>query len=354
MAGISSVSVATSRQFDIQDMPMPGVSDTSAVDSSDLCHFEEASKQCAADYKAKTKLSTCSNVLARMFGKVLLSRISNVFASLGLGEFYSSRRDYSVLPPSTLLKTQAGSPLVLKDKPCTAEDLAQHFAPCFFTTNQAQSKDPNQCISQLRYEVLPPRSGKDYYAIIYYMGRESEVYPFPLVSRLLNWTRSVFWGTKRDWKTVEIDVDRNTGKANRILFESSNYTDIPESFNQTSPKDLHLYTQMAAVGDQWTYTLTQKDGQSRQVQIEDPFKIDPHVNLSLVSWNASIDLKNRAEQRGCRDFYPMPKKPELSFLDIQTFCQERMDLRLEWMQERKRGRCPLILPARKPKLTLMS
>jgi hypothetical protein len=198
----------------------------------------------------------------------------------------------------------------------------------------------------MRYEVLPPRQGKNSYSILYYIKRPHERMPFPFIGSLLDWVRPVLWGSRAEWNAIEVDIDRDKFVPESLNYESSNYSANPLSFETTTSSDLHLPAKATGSDKKWTVTLSQKDNRAKTREIESPFLSDTHAAFAFVNWNGDLDLVNAAKLLGYQSLYPM-EDPPLSFLDINTYRKEALDLRNAWLKRRQTGHCYLYFPPRK-------
>lgn len=320
-------------------------------DTQALLHTQDVKSQCEEDNGVQ-KNSSISRFSARLLGEKNMRRLSNILACFGMNPVFEARRDYPVLQPDAKLKTSQNKPLMIDGAPVSVEDLAKRYQPKFKTVK------PDE-ISDLRYEVLPPKTGNHVYSIMYYFKRETENMPIPIIGKMYDWLRVILFTNKHDWEVVQVDVNRDTGEAEGLSYETSNYTDNPVSYDTIQTRNLHLMAKLSKQNGKWQHTVYQKNAQSRTIEVADPFENAVGPSLVLVSWNGSLDLESEYRRRGGTQLSDCLQQNPLSFLDIRTFRQEGMDLRVLWTQTRKQGRCVMWMPARKPTLmpqrvTLMS
>lgn len=319
-------------------------------------HFREVCEQMLEDHKDRPKTRVVLQVVARLLGLTIARCLSNMILYFTGQIFLEARRDYAVLPPSAVLKNSEGTPLLIEGKEITAQGLAERFKPNMSTISEDQSIDENYRPVEIRYEVLPPRQGKENYALVYYIRRTTEHMPIPVIGMLLDLIRPIFWSTKSEWNAIEINIDRETGEPLSINYEGSNYTGDPLSFEMTSTNDVHLPVKVVCRKNQWNHTLHQRDGRAKAHNIENPFAVSTHPNFAFVNWSGGLDLATSAKLFGYEVaesvrnrntvLYPLPDLP-LAFLDIHTYREQAIDLRNAWLKRRQSGHCHLHFPPRK-------
>lgn len=300
-------------------------------DLTSIYHFKAAARQFIADGDPY-RPSFMARCLERIVGYSTTRRISNFFSALHLGSMFAAQRNYPVLPDDCIVKTSNDKSLIVDGKIQTVAMLAAKFKPKFTTISAAQAGDTALQVSEIRYEVLPPKADGLCYSILYYVGRPRESLPLPIIGKIYDWMRVVLYGTQKDWEPIQVEINRDTGLAHGMLYETSNYTDQASSFDIISMRNLHLLTRIQKQADgSWTHTVTQKNGRTKLTQIADPF-VQSRPELVFVSWNGLYDLKavaNRAEMYEIKD-------ASLFFLDGRTFAAEGIDLRAEWLNFRKK------------------
>ena len=263
----------------------------------DSFHFKETCDQRMAD-DTRQKPKILAQILARLFGQKPMRQISNFFSNFGMGIFFDAQRDYAVLPTSCVIKTSQGLPLKIKGQEQTAQSFAEQFKPQFLTISPIQAVDKTIQVKEMRYEILPPSQGKSHYTIIYYVRRKSESLPVPILGKLYDWIRPILYGSKEDWEPIQINVHRDTGEPEAIVYETSNYTGDGGTFDLVSPKNLHLCTKiMKQKNGSWRHSVYQKDGNVKSVDIENPFH-DNQLEMIFVSWNGLYDVRQMVEKRG--------------------------------------------------------
>ena len=313
----------------------------------DCFHFKEACDQRVAD-DTRPRPKLLAQILARVLKDKLMRQISNFFTCLGLGVFFDARRDYAVLPASCVIKNSQGLPLTIQGKQQTVQSLAELFKPSFTTISPIQAVDKEIQVQEMRYEILPPGQGKSHYTIIYYVRRANEWLPIPILGKLYEWVRQILYGTKQDWEPIQIDIHRDTGEPEAVVYETSNYTGDVNTFDLVSPRNLHLCTKITKQKNgSWNHVVYQKDGNLKSSEIGNPFR-DQQLQMSFVSWNGLYDVRELVEKRGC-NLYELPIS-ELAFLDIDTYCDNGIDLRAPWLKDRKRGLSVMQMPSRKTHL----
>lgn len=319
-------------------------------------HFKDVSEQLLSDHANRPRTRVILQIVARVLGHKVARGLSNVIAYLTGRVWLEARRNYGCLPPETLLKNKDGEALVVDGKPMTARDLAQRHLPRIYTINEDQSIDDNLKATEIRWEVYSPVPGKNDYSIVYYVRRQSEHMPIPVLGYLLDLMRPLFFSTRSRWNAIEIDVDRNRGEPVAIKYESSNYTGDPFSYEITSASDLHLPARVVNTDGQWTHTLHQKDNRAKKHDIENPFEGSTRPEFAFVNWNGSLDLVKSAKLLGYDVKVAGTQKKALfemadlssDFLGIQTYQSEAIDLQgNDWLKRRQDGRCLLYFPPRK-------
>jgi hypothetical protein len=328
----------------------------STLKAAKASHFRDVSEQLLADHKDRPKTRVVLQVVARLLGLNIARCLSNLILYISGRAWLEARRDYAVLPSSAVLKNGQGESLLIDGKEITAQGLAERFKPNILTISEDQSIDENARPVEIRYEVLPPRQGKENYALVYYIRRPSEHAPIPVIGLLLDLIRPIFWATKSEWNAIEISIDRESGEPTTMNYEGSNYTGDPLSFEMTSSNDVHLPVKVVCRDKQWNHTLHQKDGRAKAHDIENPFEKSTHPSFAVVNWSGGLDLATSAQLLGYdtaekvknkkTTLYPMPDLP-LKFLDIDTYRKEALDLRSQWLKRRQTGHCYLHFPPRK-------
>jgi hypothetical protein len=163
----------------------------------------------------------------------------------------------------------------------------------------------------------------------------------------------VLFGSRQDWEAIVIDINRNNAEPESMSFEVSNYTSDKSSFHLLNTNSFHLRVKMSKQDEKtWSHQVFQKNGDNKSSAVRDPFAQTSHPSLAFVLWNGSLDVEEMVKRRGYgvpghHPTYELPDAP-LSFLDIDTYCSEGIDLRAAWIDLRKQGQCVLRMPARKP------
>lgn len=341
-------------EIDDQDLYVPGTKDQQRSKAS---HFKDVCEQLLADHVNRPKTRMALQIVARILGLSVARCLSNIISFFTGSDLLGARRDYGLLPPHSVLLNAKDEPLKLNGQDMTAKMLAERFKPHIYTISEDQATDDSVRPAEIRYEVLPPDSqGKDTYALIYYVRRESERLPIPLIGTIWELIRPLLYGTKSEWNAIEIDIDRETGTPLSIAYESSNYTSDPLSYEMTGNNDVHLPAKVVLKDNKWTHTVNQKDGKGKSHVIENPFEKDTHPSFSFVNWDGDLDLVNAAKLLGYESqesatnkrtlLYDMKDLP-LSFLDIDTYRSQALDLRNLWLKRRQTGHCHLYFPPRK-------
>ena len=203
----------------------------------------------------------------------------------------------------------------------------------------------------------PQKKGSDYYSVIYYLCKKSEKLPIPILDRMFNWFRSFWYGSSQDWEAIQIDCDRKDGTPKTIHYETANYTRDPRSFHNVSRADLHLKTSLERQSDgKYKQVIIQKNDQKRERPLlKDVFK-NGRLQVAYVSWNGMVDVLEGVvkiheycnKQDKCKKKHVWQAKDvEMKFLDAKTYRQEGFDLRMGWLDPRKKAKCHMTLPARK-------
>lgn len=345
----------TARAGEINDEDLFEPSRAKGTPNPKASHFKDVIAQMLTDHADRPKTRVLLQIVARMLGLTIARCLSNIILYVTGCAWLEARRDYAVLPPEAKIVTATGEPLKVDGAELTVQKFAERFKPKMFTISEDQAIDENMKAVEIRYEVLPPREGKNSYSIIYYVRREREHMPIPLVGVLLDLIRPLLWATKSEWNAIEIDVDRNTGEPESLNYESTNYTADPLSYEITSTNDVHLPVKVALRDKKWTHTLYQKNNRGKSREIENPFQGDTRPSFTFVNWNGGLDLVNAAQLSGYKAsaepssktrLYSMSDLP-MRFLDIQTYRKEAIDLRNEWLKRRQTGHCYLYFGARK-------
>lgn len=289
--------------------------------------FERACRQYLKDRNEKPQgPGVIAYGLSLILGELTLRRVSNLTAGLGLGQFYPAERSYPVLPPDNLL--------------------AERYAPKLFTINENQSKQESLKPEQLRYEILPAQQGQNYYSIVYYVGLPTEQLPFPVLVKLYDWVRPILFGSRKDWEGIQIDINQDTQQPVGISFETSNYSDTPDTYDLVSRRDLHLYTRISKLPDgSWQRTVQQTNGKIQTSKVESPFVDSQHPEIAIVSWNTSFDVCNQVALHPELKLFDL-EQPKLEFMDIDTYKKEGIDLRATWLNKRRLSNLILRLPKR--------
>lgn len=323
--------------------------------SQEASHFKDVCEQMLADHVHRPKTRIFLQVVARMLGLTVARCISNVISFFTGQAWLEARRDYAILPMNARILNSKGEALKIEDKTLTAQELAERFKPRLYTISEDQATDESMKAAEIRYEVLPPREGKNSYSVIYYIRREREHMPIPLIGSLLDLLRPVLWATKSEWNAIEIDIDRDNGEPESLNYESCNYTGDPMSYEITSANDLNLPAKAVLRDKKWVHTLHQKDNRAKTHDIDNPFDKDTHPGFAFVNWNGGLDLTSatrlagyqlEAAVTGKTRLYPM-QDLSLKFLDIDTYRKEAIDLRNGWLKRRQTGHCYLFFPPRK-------
>ncbi|MES2503838.1 MAG: hypothetical protein V4534_03060 [Myxococcota bacterium] len=287
-----------------------------------VCH------QYRAEHELPNRPGYVSQATSYLLGQTLTRRVSNFFSCFGLSQFLPAQRDYPTLPQSEL-----------------NDQLAQRFTPKLSTIRELKCNTAELKPSSIRYEILPPQEDRPFHSIIYYIGMPLEKLPIPVIGKLYDWARPVLYGSQKDWEAVQIDVDL-AGNPIGMSFETSNYTNSPDSFNLITYRDLHLFSKIEKrVDGVWTQTIQQKNGLTQVQEIADPFKENTHPDLCLVSWNGQLDLSDRVKQKPDLKVNAL-EAPKPEFLDIETYRKEGIDLRATWLKTRKFGKFMMKLPGR--------
>jgi hypothetical protein len=322
----------------------------------DCLHFKEACAQRAAD-DTRPKPKFLAKILARVLTDKLMRQISNFFSYLGFGVLFDAHRNYVVLPANCVIKNSQGLPLQIEGKEQTAQSLAEEFKPSFTTISPIQAIDKEIQMQEIRYEILPPVERQSHYTIIYYVRRPNESFPIPILGKLYEWVRPILYGTKQDWEPIQIDVNRDTGEPEAVVYETSNYTGDASTFDILSPRNLHLCTKITKQKKGgWNHVVYQKDGNLRSSEISNPFR-GHQLEIAFVSWNGLYDVRELVEKRGYKasdhlsdsSLYELPVVA-LFFLDIDTYCDNGIDLRASWIESRKKGKSVMQMPSRKSHL----
>jgi hypothetical protein len=337
------------------DLYVPASAANSKEDSR-ACHFKDVCEQMLVDHADRPKTRVILQVVARVLGLTFARCLSNVIAYVSGRAWLDARRDYAVLPPNAVIVNSKGEPVKIEGVEMTAKLLAERFKPEMCTISEDQSIDENLRATEIRYEVLPPRQSKNHYALLYYIRRESEHLPIPILGLLLDWIRPLLYATKSEWNAIEVNIDRETGEPISMNYESSNYTGDPLSFEITSNNDVHLPAKVLLRDKKWVHTLHQKDNRAKTHEIENPFEKGTHPRFAFVNWNGALDLVGSTRLLGYDTedkttnkktlLYPMKELP-LTFLDIDTYRKQALDLRNQWLKRRQTGHCYLYFPPRK-------
>lgn len=271
-----------------------------------------------------------SQFLLMFLGLNTTRRISNLCKSVGFGGFLKPIRVYPTISAQTELKFCGQSVLV--------SELAASLKPKFFTINEERTKKPSLRPTEVRYEMLPSKKMQNHYSIIYYVKAPDEDMPIPILGKLYDYVRPILWGSKADWEAIQIDINKQSGEPQSLVFESSNYTDKPASYFSRTSSDLHLRCEVKKTGDDtWEHTLIQKDGKRSTTEVPDPFS-EGRPDFAFVSWNGGFDLTSRLKQMGYgkgEKLLDELEDPAFSELDLDTFQAEGFDLRAGWLADRK-------------------
>src|SRR3989338_5604395 len=258
--------------------------------------------------------------MSLLLGHKMTRRLSNLLACTGLAKFYPAQREYPVLS-----RTHEINEVALK------------LRPNLFTMSEAQTKDEMLQPKKMYYEILPRKSPKDPYSIVYYIETETEKMPIPVLGRLYTVLRTVLYGSKHDLEAIQIELDPNTKKPIGLNVETSNYSNNPESFDLISSKDMHLFTRVSQISEgTWERTVQQKNGTIQKTKVADPFQGGAGPNLAVVCWNGAFDLYDRVAQNQDLKLYPF-ETPEPKYLSEDTYRKEGVDLRVGWLTKHKQA-----------------
>lgn len=313
-------------------------------------HWRETLEQSLSDCKEQGKRASFLQLLARVCGKKMVRCMANLVSSISGGRLFDAHRAYGVLPPQTLLTTKEGMPLVRLGKQIIAADLAECYRPKLWSISEEQAQSTSLAPSQMRYEVLPPKDGKNEYTVIYYIKREQELALIPVLSWMYQKVKPFLFASKSEWNAVQVDIDRNTALPKQISFESSNYTADPQSFESMAYQDMNLVVTIEKRESKWVHTLYQKNQKAKAQDVAEPFASDNRLELVFTNWHGSLDVKSMCEAKG---YQSGPKRlmalqdAPMSFLDIDTYRTEAMDLREVWLERRKASQCQVLMPKRK-------
>jgi len=278
-------------------------------------------RQYNEEHQAARELGYVSQFMSFLLGTVTVRRVSNFFACFGFSSFYPAQRNYPVIP--------AGE---------RAEQLAKLFVPKLSTMSVVQSKSDDLKPNNLYYEVLPPKEERNYFSLLYYLGAETERVPTPIINWLYEKVRAVWYGSQKDWEAIQINLDPKTFEPIGICYETSNYSGNPNGYHLMNASDLHLKCSILKQEDgSWEQCVEQKNGEETRAPIANPFESGPHLPVTIVSWNGAFDVTSKVEEQKSLKVYELDL-PQPKYLDINTYREEGMDLRVGWLQERKFGR----------------
>lgn len=279
-----------------------------------------------------------SGFMLKWIGLNTTRRISNLCKTIGFGAFLKPVRVYPTMPANT--------PLQFEGKSTTVAKLAASLNPKLFTINDERTQKPSLKPTETRFEMLPSKRDANHYSLLYYVKAPDEDMPIPILGRLYDYVRPILWGSKADWEAVQIDINKQTGKPEGMVYESCNYTDKPGSYFARSSADLHLRCEVKKTGEgTWEHTLIQKNGSQVVSEISDPFSEGrPHV--AYVSWNGGFDLTSKLKTLGYGSGEKMLEPledPAFSELDLDTFQDQGFDLRAGWLKDRKSVALPITM-----------
>jgi hypothetical protein len=326
------------------------LSESRAEESSeelDTFHVADVCRNYAAELTEHPRPYWFVKVATRICGQAFLRRISNLFSRwFKLKEFLPAERAYPVLPPDARLMTSKGEPLLSDGVQVTASSLAEKFVPRLHTIHSSRASDARLAPNKIRFEVLPPKEGKEQYSIIYYVRTERLGVPVPLVSTLYQWIKPIFFGSSRDWHAVQVDVNRDSGALDSLSFETCNYTHDPGSYNIYNPSDLQLRARVYRGARGWTQEVEQQNGRISNQPCADPASgSDGHPALTYISWNGGFDLLSTTSRLNLT-CSALPK-PDLAPLRAKHFRKDGFDLRTPWLERRKAGNGVKQFPPRK-------
>ncbi len=283
------------------------------------------------EHATPEQLKYCPQFVALVLGHTLTRRISNLLSCVGLSGFYDAQRDYPILP---------SSPERL--------ELAKKYAPILSSISESQAKCAQTNRSEVRYELIPPGDECKYYSLIYYLGFPTERMPISLLDRLYEWVRPVLYGSKKDWEAIQIDLDPKSMEPVAVSFETSNHLNDPASYNTLRSEDLHLKCRISkSENGLWKKVVTQQNDRTNEFEVSNPFVSGGmHPCFTIVSWNGSLELSSEISDKPNMKTYRISTS-EVRFLDLETFQNEGIDLRVGWLKDRKFGKFLLNLAPRK-------
>ena len=317
-SNLSSV-LHDSHDLSVARTPSPTFSESGVVQhAKDLVHADSS--------------GPVTKMMLRVLGKNFTRRVSNLFKCMGIGSFLEAVRTYMILGPEVFVRKTDGARLQVDGQDINMAQLAARFKPKIFTINAERLNDPDLKPTDIRYEVLPPKDS-DCLSIIYYIKAEDEHMPIPIIGKLYGLVRPVLWGSKPDWEAVVVDVNRNTGEAEKLTYETCNLTANPASYYALSPRDLHLKCEVEKQNDgSWMHSLKHK-GKLKTKTVEDPFLESNNVGMAYISWNGGFELGSVCEQLGYGEGDRLLEQTEeapLNFLSSKKYGEGGFDLKVGW------------------------
>lgn len=311
--------------------------------------IQSITRQYQNDSKDDEAISGVSGFMLKTLGLTATRRISNLIRDIGIGEFLQAKRTYPVFDPESRIEKRDGTALIISSREIRAGELAHRFRPILFTINEERLLNSALVAKEIRFEVLPPKRGSTEISILYYVKTDDEDMPIPVLGKLYDWVRPMLWGSKADWEVIQLDVDLETGKPVRLIYETSNCTSDPKSYYACKPSSLHLKCVVENKDRAWTHTTFQKNGESKTCEVLDPFKHSDRPNVAYVAWNGSFEMCSVLRDKGYGKHEQrlwQLDDPTCSFLDIATYKKEGFDLRAGLFRDRKKGEIELPLGSR--------
>lgn len=203
-------------------------------------------------------------------------------------------REYDVIEPD---KT-----VIFKDTSLKTENLATIYLPEFFFPKELQDPKPEL----VTYEII---QNKNNFSIVYRLIYPTENVPSFYLNKIYSEFRKLYYGSEKDIEFVQIDINKETGIIDRILFETSSV-----SYNSLLQK--HIPVEIINEEDKYSLKLGEEKRYFNNIPLN-----ETHLQLVVISWNHLFNLLNNATD------YIKIENLNLSFLDEKIYKDYKMSRR---------------------------
>lgn len=211
-----------------------------------------------------------------------------------LGSIYFTgnvERQYNVVEPNETF--------LFKNQPSNIENLAKQYLPEMYILKELHDIKPEK----VYYEVIDSDRN---FSIVYRVVYPTENVPSFFINSIYSFYRAFFYGSKKDIEFTQIDINKETGTINRVLFETSSA--LPKSLLQ-----IHISAEIIKYNE--GYSLKTKD---ESLFLENLPLNDTHLQIATVTWNHLFSLPSNKS-----DYIKIGTSP-LSFLDKEVYKNYKM------------------------------